>query len=137
MKEIMFILYVADQALSSFFYKKVLQLEPTLNVPGMTEFKLENNVLLGLMPNDSIAKIIGNTLPHPKEGNGIPRCELYIKVENAQAYIERGLQLGGKAISALQDRDWGDKVGYISDPDGHVIAFAEKYRMPSSPPSAL
>ena len=126
MKEILFVLYVADQQISKKFYKEVLQLEAVLDVPGMTEFKLENNVLLGLMPNDSIAKIIGNTLPHPKKGNGIPRCELYLKVENAQAYIERGLQLGGKAISALQDRDWGDKVGYISDPDGHVIAFAEK-----------
>ena len=126
MKEVLFVLYVADQQISKEFYKGVLQLEASLDVPGMTEFKLENNVLLGLMPNDSIAKIICNTLPHPKKGNGIPRCELYLKVENAQAYIERGLQLGGKAISALQDRDWDDKVGYISDPDGHVIAFAEK-----------
>ncbi len=126
MKDIMFILYVADQTKSKTFYQEVLQIEPSLDVPGMTEFKLENNILLGLMPNDSIAKIIGDALPHPNKGNGIPRCELYLKVENAQAYIERGLQLGGKAISALQDRDWDDKVGYISDPDGHVIAFAEK-----------
>jgi len=30
-----------------------------------------------------------------------------------------------KEISELKDRDWGDRVGYISDPDGHVLAFAE------------
>jgi len=26
----------------------------------------------------------------------------------------------------MQQRDWGDKVGYIADADGHVIAFAEE-----------
>jgi len=126
MKEIMFILYVADQAKSKDFYQDVLQIKPSLDVQGMTEFQLADSVKLGLMPENGIAKILSDKMPHPKEGNGIPRCELYLKVENAQAYIKRGLQLGGKAISALQDRDWGDKVGYISDLDGHVIAFAEK-----------
>lgn len=24
------------------------------------------------------------------------------------------------------DRDWGDKVCYFADVDGHIIAFAEK-----------
>jgi uncharacterized glyoxalase superfamily protein PhnB len=126
MKDIMFILYVADQAKSKVFYQEVLQIEPSLDVQGMTEFQLADSVKLGLMPENGIAKILSDKMPHPKKGNGIPRCELYLKVENAQAYIEKGLQLGGKAISALQDRDWGDKVGYISDLDGHVIAFAEK-----------
>lgn len=126
MNEVEFIIYVSDQMKSKVFYEKLLQIEPSLNVPGMTEFKLSENVKLGIMPESGIAKIISNNLPHPKKGNGIPRCELYLKLKNPNEYIKRGIALGGKEISKFQDRDWGDKVGYISDPDGHIIAFAEK-----------
>ncbi len=125
MFEIEFILYVSDQMRSKIFYEELLQLDPSLNVSGMTEFTLHNNVKLGLMPENGIAKIISNKLPHPKEGNGVPRCELYLKIENPNEYMKRGVKLGGKVISDLQNRDWGDRVGYISDLDGHIIAFAE------------
>ena len=125
MKEFEFILYVANQNKSKEFYQELLKITPDLDVPGMTEFELTDGVKLGLMPENGIAKILTDKVPHPKDGNGIPRCELYLKVENAEVYIRRGIQLGGKEISRLTKRDWGDKVGYISDLDGHIIAFAE------------
>lgn len=126
MQEVEFIIYVSDQEKSTRFYQNLLQIEPRLNVPGMTEFELSDSVKLGLMPEDGIAKILSDKMPHPKLGKGIPRCELYLRVENAGEYLERGIELGALEISELQDRDWGEKVGYISDCDGHVIAFAEK-----------
>ncbi len=46
-----FILYVEDQSKSTEFYSKLLNQNPTLNVPGMTEFKLTDNSVLGLMPS--------------------------------------------------------------------------------------
>ena len=68
---------------------------------------------------------MNNKVPNPAQANGVPRCELYFKVEDAQAYLDRGIKLGGIHISPLEDRDWGDKVGYITDKDGHILAFAE------------
>lgn len=121
-----FILYVANQEKSKYFYEELLNLKPSLHVPGMTEFQLSESTKLGLMPENGIAKILGDNTPHPNMGNGIPRCELYLKVKNAENYIQRGIQLSAKMISPLQPRDWGDKVGYIADADGHVIAFAEE-----------
>ena len=126
MEKIQFILYVSDQFRSTEFYEKLLQISPSLNVPGMTEFTLSETFTLGLMPENGISNIICPALPHPKTGSGIPRCELYLKVPNPIEYLERATQLGGKAISELQARDWGDDAGYIADPDGHVIAFANK-----------
>ncbi len=126
MNEIEFILYVSNQNKSCEFYEKLLGIKPILNVPGMTEFKLSENVKLGLMPESGIAKIISNKMPNPHKGNGIPRCELYLNVVNANKYIRRGITLGAAEISNLQNRDWGDTVGYIADPDGHIIAFAER-----------
>lgn len=126
MKEIMFILYVSDQAKSAEFYRYVLQIEPELDVPGMTEFILGGKTMIGLMPEEGGAKLIGDTLPHPKEGKGIPRCEVYLMLKNAQSYIDRALEAGATLLSPMQERNWGDTTGYMSDPDGHVLAFAEE-----------
>jgi len=123
--QIQFILYVSNQEKSKTFYADLLNKQPILHVPGMTEFLLSENTKLGLMPENGIVKILGTATPHPNLCNGIPRCELYLKVKNAQNYMERGLENGASLISPLQYRDWGDNVGYLLDLDGHVIAFAD------------
>ena len=123
--QVEFILYVKSQEVSSRFYRNILQKEPVLNVPGMTEFELSENCKLGLMPNDGIAKILTSEIPHPDKGQGIPRCELYLKVENLQQVFENALKHGAQLISPIMNRDWGDQVCYVADPDGHIVAFAE------------
>lgn len=120
------ILYVADQQKSKNFYSVILQKSPDLDVPGMTEFILADNLKLGLMPENGIAKILLDKTPHPNKGNGIPRCELYLIVDNIEEVFTLAKKSGAKEISKIQNRDWGDSVGYISDFDGHIIAFAER-----------
>lgn len=119
------ILYVADQNRSSDFYSLVLNKKPSLYVPGMTEFELSPNLKLGLMPEKGIIKILKNKTPNPALGNGIPRCELYLKSENAHEYYENAIIAGAKPVSRMQKRDWGDTVGYVADFDGHILAFAK------------
>ncbi|HRH66625.1 MAG TPA: VOC family protein [Bacteroidia bacterium] len=120
------ILYVNDQEKSCRFYETLFRHVADLNVPGMTEFNLSDNCKIGLMPNNGIAKIFADKAPHPDTGNGIPRCELYLYVENIQYEFDNAIKSGAKLISPVSDRDWGDRVCYFSDPDGHIIAFAEK-----------
>jgi uncharacterized glyoxalase superfamily protein PhnB len=120
------ILYVHDQQLSTDFYTKLFRKQPDLHVPGMTEFQLAENCKLGLMPNKGIATILSDKMPHPDEGNGIPRCELYFYVEDIQLEFENAVKSGAKLISPIADRNWGDKVCYFADMDGHIIAFAQK-----------
>jgi predicted enzyme related to lactoylglutathione lyase len=122
----LFILYVADQARSKDFYQQVLSIAPSLDVPGMTEFDLGGNCKLGLMPEKGIAKILGPSVPDPAGGNGIPRCELYLTVEDPQKYFDRALACGARLVSPLALRGWGDQAAYLSDHDGHIIAFAKK-----------
>jgi len=120
------ILYVKDQQISADFYTKLFRQNPDLNVPGMTEFILAENCKLGLMTNKGIAKILSDKMLHPDHGNGIPRCELYLYVENIKLEFDNATKIGAKLISPIEERDWGDKVCYFTDIDGHVIAFAEK-----------
>lgn len=120
------ILYVHDQERSKNFYTSLFSCEADLHVTGMTEFVINDVCKIGLMPNNSIAKIIANKLPHPESGNGIPRCELYLLVEDIDPILHHAINIGATIISPPSDRDWGDKVFYLADPDGHVIAFAER-----------
>lgn len=120
------ILYVDDQEVSSSFYEKIFRRKPDLNVPGMTEFILSENCKMGLMPNKGIAKILADKVPHPDSGRGIPRCELYLYVDNIQDEFDNAVECGAKLISPIAEMNWGDNVCYFSDPDGHILAFAEK-----------
>lgn len=120
----MFILYVENQQLSRAFYAKLLNREPELDVPGMTEFRLSDGLVLGLMPNAGIARILSPVCPLPGTGTGIPRCELYFRVQDADSYTGYAVSCGAAMVQEAQDRDWGDRVGYVADPDGHIIALA-------------
>ncbi|RJO68871.1 MAG: glyoxalase [Myxococcales bacterium] len=125
MNKMMIILYVADQARSKAFYRAILGAEPALDVPGMTEFPLAAGATLGLMPEPGAARLLGDALPAPSTGNGIPRCELYLLVDDPEASYEALLAAGGKPVSPPAPRDWGDVAAYGADPDGHVVAFAK------------
>ena len=124
MASVHFILYVTDQAKSTSFYAAVLAREPRLNVPGMTEFELGEEAVLGLMPESGIKRLLGADLPDPAAAHGVPRAELYLLVEQAEAHLRRALDSGAMPLSPVQARDWGHHAGYCLDPDGHVLAFA-------------
>lgn len=121
-----FILYVKDQSRSTAFYAQVLDCQPSLNVPGMTEFTLAENTVLGLMPEAGIKRLLGEGLPDPARGAGVPRSELYLLVHQPLAYHQRAIQAGAVELSDLKPRDWGHRVAYSLDLDGHVLAFAEQ-----------
>lgn len=121
-----FILYVSNQERSMRFYAYLLGCEPKLHVPGMTEFSLPSGDILGLMPEASIKRLLGDGIPDPSKASGIPRAELYLLTENPFAMHKRALVSGAVELSPLQLRTWGHYASYCLDPDGHVLAFASE-----------
>lgn len=122
------ILFVADQDASARFYESVLGVAPILHVPGMTEFRLAGDTVLGLMPETGIRRLLGPQLRDPTDAHGIPRAELYLSVPDPEAYHQRALANGATELSPLMLRNWGDEAAYSADPNGHILAFA---RLPS------
>jgi len=120
-----FILYVADQKRSRDFYEIILGYEPVLDVPGMTEFQLNEYCKLGLMPDTGIANILLPETKHPSSGNGIPRCEIYLMVDNPSESLRIAVEIGARKVSDASLHDWGHEVAYAQDFDGHIIAFAK------------
>ena len=121
------ILYVRDQGVSSAFYSHVLNQPPSLYVPGMTEFTLGPDIILGLMPETGIQRLLGESLPDPAQATGIPRAEVYLVVDDPLAYHRRALDAGATHLSDLARRGWGHEVAYSLDLDGHVLAFAREW----------
>ena len=128
MRPTLLILYVSDQARSVEFYRQVLQAEPMLDSPGMTEFTLPGGGTLGLMPVDGIRRLLPR-LSYPATAAGVPRCEIYLPLEDLGAYHRCALEAGAAALEACSTRDWGDEVGYVLDADGHVVALAAPTRV--------
>ncbi|MCO4746101.1 MAG: VOC family protein [Proteobacteria bacterium] len=119
-----FILYVADQAVSTAFYAEALGKQPRLDVPGMTEFELSEGAILGLMPVDGVAGLFEGAVHTGTRQHS--RAELYLRVEDPAAAHDRAVQAGATGLSPIQLRDWGDQAAYSRDPDGHILAFASK-----------
>jgi catechol 2,3-dioxygenase-like lactoylglutathione lyase family enzyme len=127
MKRAHFILYVKDQQASTDFYSRVLGSPPSLLAPGMTEFTLPGDSILGLMPEAGIKRLLGEALPDPMKGAGFPRAELYLIVENPGLHHARAIEAGAIELSPPARRGWGHRVAYSLDPDGHVLAFASEH----------
>jgi catechol 2,3-dioxygenase-like lactoylglutathione lyase family enzyme len=127
------IFFVGDQEASRRFHAAVLDLEPTLHVPGMTEFRLGPGCVLGLMPAAGIRRLLGDRLPDPGGAAGVPRAELYLVVDDPARYHERALRHGARELSGLTRRSWGDRVAYSICPDGHVLAFASRDQPDTAP----
>lgn len=117
------ILFVRDQDAATAFYAATLGVAPTLHVPGMTEIPLGEGATLGLMPEAGIRRLLEGAVD-PAAASGVPRAELYLRVDDPAACLDRAVAAGARALSPLQARGWGDDAGYVLDPDGHLLAFA-------------
>ena len=126
MDDVIFIIYVSDQEKSRIFYEKVMGKPPVLDVPGMTEFQNNENSKLGIMPQEGIARLLGDHCTSTPWSKDFPRCELYLMVEDVEASFQKLVDAEGRTISPPSLRNWGDLVAYGADPDGHIIAFAKK-----------
>jgi catechol 2,3-dioxygenase-like lactoylglutathione lyase family enzyme len=116
--------YVSDPAEARRFYRALLLVEPTLDAPGMTEFALPGGLQLGLMPEAGIRRLLPELAQCAPHSAGAARAELYLRVEDPQAWLERALAAGARLLDPVAARDWGERAGYVLDPWGHVLAFA-------------
>jgi uncharacterized glyoxalase superfamily protein PhnB len=121
--KIQFIIYVKNQQRSRIFYSAVLGTQPILDVEGMTEYCINAETTLGIMPSRGIVRILDNTIQDPST-NTAPRAELYFHTERPDVALQNAVDNGAQLLSPVLPRDWGDEAGYCMDDDGNIIAFA-------------
>jgi PhnB protein len=51
---------------------------------------------------------------------------IYVYVENVDQAVERAVAVGAKILIPVKDQFWGDRIGWIIDPAGHVWTVATR-----------
>lgn len=86
----------------------------------MSEFELTGGAVLGLMPEEGAQRLLQiETQP------AAARCELYLVLADLHGALRRALEAGATLLQPAESRDWGARVAYLKDLDGHVLALAE------------
>jgi len=51
---------------------------------------------------------------------------IYVYVEDVDKTVERAVAAGAKVLSPVQNQFWGDSIGSVMDPAGHVWTIATR-----------
>ena len=51
---------------------------------------------------------------------------IYVYVEDVDKTVERAITAGAKVVFPVQNQFWGDRIGWIMDPSGHVWTIATR-----------
>jgi PhnB protein len=66
------------------------------------------------------------TPTRPPSPDGSSPVVIYLYVENVDATVERALQRGAKLIVPVATHFWGDRLGWVQDPAGHMWTIATR-----------
>jgi predicted enzyme related to lactoylglutathione lyase len=80
---------------------------------------------LGLYERKGFAEEVGAE-PVDVPNGRVPPAYLYTRVEDMDATVTRIEVAGGRPLSPLTTRAWGERAAWFSDPDGNVVAVAEQ-----------
>jgi len=53
-----------------------------------------------------------------------PRFEMFVYVDDVDGTVDRLRRAGTNILRQAEDMPWGERVGYVSDPDGNPVAVA-------------
>jgi PhnB protein len=62
----------------------------------------------------------------PPNPDGSSPVVIYLYVEDVDATVERALQRGGKLVIPVETHFWGDRMGWVQDPAGHMWTIATR-----------
>ena len=125
---------VEDVERSITFYEALgWELSPDSD-PKMCTFMLTDNIVLGLVPYDFLAKDAQLSVSPKKPYNGFTLAINGENKEEVDALFEKALKAGGSSHQVPQWKDWGGYdgySGYFLDPDGYPweVAYAPFLRL--------
>ena len=116
------ILIVDDLDRSLRFYKEVLGLRLKHRAEQFAQLDT-GTTRMGLYTRKAMANTLGIALKKPADD--APGFEIGFKVPDADAAFAELVERGAPAVTPPKDRFWGQRIGYVRDPDGHLIELAQ------------
>jgi PhnB protein len=62
----------------------------------------------------------------PPASDGSSPVVIYVYVEDVDKTVERAIAAGAKVLFPVQNQFWGDRIGWVMDPSGHVWTIATR-----------
>lgn len=125
-EHVLTILAVADLPRMVAFYRAAFGWSPRAEVPVYVELALPDGRGIGLYLASAFSANTGAT-PAAPPSSGTTATELYFYVADPDAAARRVEAAGARLLSAAAPRPWGDRVAYLADPEGNVLALAKPH----------
>lgn len=118
---------VGDLTRSLAFYEQAFDWprNERIDYPDYVELHTPDGGTLGLYDRRGYEAMVGAEAAEPSGGRVSP-AYVYVRVEDARAAADRIEAAGGRPLSPLDPHSWGETAGWFADPDGNVIAVAER-----------
>ena len=126
------VLAVTDLGAARQFYRAAFDWPLRVDEPNYVELALPDGRGLGLYQRSSLASIVGRPTT-PTAAGCVSSVEIYLHCADLIGTVERLRAAGGRELSALAPRDWGDEAAYFADPDGNIVVAARP--LPTQPAS--
>jgi PhnB protein len=108
------------------FYKKAFGAEEISRMPGPDGRIMHSEIRIGGQPLflvDDFPEYCEGKSSTPKSLGGTP-INIHRYVEDCDAAIKRAVAAGATVKMPAADMFWGDRYGVVTDPFGHIWAFA-------------
>jgi ribosomal protein S18 acetylase RimI-like enzyme/predicted enzyme related to lactoylglutathione lyase len=91
---------------------------------GFSAMRREGGAELAVTTEDS-PRMLAGVEPGPG-----PRHELFVYVDDVDAAVARAAAAGGRVLKEAADMPWGERVGFVADPEGNVVSLAAPVSAP-------
>src|SRR3954451_24592844 len=117
------VLYARDVELVAGFYATLgfvehFRLPGADGAAGFIPLRREGGAELAGTTEDS-PPMLGGAAPGPG-----PRHERFVDVEDADAALGEAPAAGGRVLKEAADMRWGERVGFVGDPESNVVSLA-------------
>ena len=110
--------FVGDLHASIRFYGDVLGQHLTKHTRHWAQFDC-GGLTLGLYDRAAMAVNLG--VPEAKLGSSPGAMELAFQVDDCDAAYAAAVAAGARPFKEPRDRPWGERTGYLLDPDGGIV----------------
>jgi catechol 2,3-dioxygenase-like lactoylglutathione lyase family enzyme len=122
-RHVLVVLACDDVARSKAFYEAVFGWRVIVDLAVYVELEVPTGLRVGLYARTGFASNTGEA-PAGRPPTGTTACELYLRVDDPEAALERLAAAGARLLSRVAPRVWGDEAGYAADLDGNVVAVS-------------
>jgi len=123
------VIYAKDVEAVAAFYVR-LGFEEQVRMPGQDGtigfIALRRDAAeLGVTTEDS-PRVLAGVEPGPG-----PRHELFVYVEDVDATVSALRDAGARVLREPADMPWGERVGFVTDPEGNLVSLAASGASPT------